>query len=104
MVSFLLIGSLILGLVSWILPILNIIKYKNIYNKNWATYSIISMGSCAIALAFQILYSNHIVKIEDWSGLMDTSNTSALLSVILLVITIILNIISLNNYRSKTKK
>ena len=104
MVSFLMIGSLILGLFSWILPILNIIKYKNNHNKNWATYSMISMSSCAIALVFQILYSNHIVKIEDWSALMDTSNTSTLLSVILLVITIILNIISLNNYRSKTKK
>ncbi len=100
MVSFLMIGSLILGLVSWILPILNIIKH----NKNGATYSMISMSSCAIALAFQILYSDYIVKMEDWSALMDTSKTSALLSVILLVITIILNVISLNNYRSKIKK
>lgn len=101
MVSFLMIGSLILGLVSWILPALNIIKSKSNYNKNGATYSIISMGSCAIAITFQILYSNHIVKIEDWSTLIDTSNTSTLLSVILLVITIILNIISLNSISAK---
>lgn len=91
MVSFLMLGSLILGLVSWILPILNITKN----NKNWTTYSIISMGSCSIALVFQILYSNYVVKIEDISALMDTSGTSAALSVILLVITLILNILSL---------
>lgn len=97
MVSFLMIGSLILGLVSWILPTLNIIKH----NKNWTVYSIISLSSCGIALVFQILYSNLMVKIEDLSALMDTSNTSALLSVILLVITIILNMISLNKHRSK---
>lgn len=91
MVSFLMLGSLILGLVSWILPILSITKD----NKNWATYSIISMSSCSIALVFQILYSNHMVKIEDLAALMDTSGTSAMLSVILLVITLILNILSL---------
>ncbi len=91
MVSFLMLGSLILGLISWILPILSITKD----NKNWATYSIISMSSCSIALVFQILYSNHMVKIEDLAALMDTSGTSAMLSVILLVITLILNILSL---------
>ncbi len=99
MVSFLMIGSLILGLVSWILPALNITKY----NKNWAIYSITSMSSCAITLVFQILYSNYMVKIEDFSSLMDTSNTSALLSVALLVITVILNIISLIKYHIKEK-
>ena len=91
MVSFLMLGSLILGLISWILPVLNIAKN----NKSWVTYSIISLSSCSIALVFQILYSNYMVKIEDISALMDTSGTSALLSVILLVITIILNILSL---------
>jgi|LSQX01.1.fsa_nt_gb cytochrome c oxidase subunit 4 len=91
MVSFLMLGSLILGLVSWILPVLSITKD----NKNWATYSIISMSSCSIALVFQIFYSNLMVNIGDIAALMDTSGTSALLSVILLVITLILNILSL---------
>ena len=91
MVSFLMLGSLILGLVSWILPVLSITRN----NKNWATYSIISLSLCSIALVFQILYSNYMVKIEDIVALLDTSATSALLSVILLVITLTLNIISL---------
>lgn len=91
MVSFLMLGSLILGLVSWILPVLSITKY----NKNWAIYSIISMSLCSIALVFQILYSNHIVQIGDIAALMDTSGTSAVLSIILLVITLILNLLSL---------
>ena len=91
MVSFLMLGSLIFGLVSWILPVLNITKN----NKNWVTYSIISLTSCSIALLFQILYTNYMVKIEDIIAILDTSGTSAVLSVILLVITILLNIISL---------
>lgn len=91
MVSFLMLGSLILGLVSWILPVLSITKY----NKNRAIYSIISMSLCSIALVFQILYSNHIVQIGDIAALMDTSGTSAVLSIILLVITLILNLLSL---------
>ena len=99
MVSFLMLGSLILGLVSWILPVLSITKY----NKKWATYSIISMSSCSIALVFQILYSNHMVRIGDLAALIDTSGTSAVLSVILLVISIILNILSLIYNNKETK-
>lgn len=97
MVSFLMLGSLILGLISWILPSLNIVKN----NKNWALYSIISLSACSIALAFQISYSNLMVKIGDISALMDTSGTSALLSLILLLVAVTLNMISLMKYYRK---
>lgn len=99
MIGFLLIGSLVFGLIAWILPIINISRYEKRYNKDWAIYSIISISACAIAMCFQILYSNHMVQIEDLSGLMDTIGTSTVLSVILLISTLLLNAISLNIYR-----
>lgn len=101
MVSFLMVGSLVLGLIAWLLPSLNISRYKENYNENWATYSIFSVSSCAIAICFQILYSNHMVQSGDLSGLMDTSGTSTVLSVILLIGTLTLNTVHFNMYRSK---
>ena len=101
MISFLMVGSLILGLIAWILPITNISRYKMNYNKNWETYSIMSISACAIAINLQVIYSNHIVQIGDWSALMDTSGTSTLLSIVLLISTLVLNLISLAMYRTK---
>ena len=101
MISFLMLGSLVLGLIAWILPGINIGRYKENHNKDWTIYSIISISACAIAICFQILYSNYMVHIGDISGLMDTIGTSTVLSVILLVSTLILNVISINMYRSK---
>lgn len=101
MISFLMLGSLILGLIAWILPSINISSYKIKYNKNWAIYSIISITACAIAISFQVIYSNYIVQIGDWSALMDTSGTSTLLSIILLISTLVLNGISLGMHYTK---
>ena len=101
MISFLMLGSLVLGLIAWILPSVNIGRYKINYNKNWAIYSIVSISACAIAISFQVMYSNHIVQIGDWSALMDTSGTSTLLSIILLIITLVLNGISLGMHYAK---
>lgn len=40
-------------------------------------------------------YTDYLVKIEDWTALMDTSYAVAFVSLILLMVTIILNVISL---------
>ncbi len=101
MISFLMLGSLIFGLIAWILPSVNIGRYKMNCNKNWAIYSILSISACAIAIGFQVIYNNHIVQIGDWSGLMDTSGTSTLLSIVLLISTLVLNGISLSMYYTK---
>ncbi|MDU5111045.1 MAG: hypothetical protein E6248_11395 [Clostridium sp.] len=96
--------SLILGIIAWILPIINIIKYKKNNNENWATLSIVSMSACAISIYFQIIYSNYLVNIEDLSSLMDTIGTSVFMSSVLLIITIILNVATLLIYRNKAEK
>ena len=101
MISFLMLGSLVLGLIAWILPIMNIGRYRMNYNKNWAIYSIVSISACAIAISLQVIYSNHIVQKGDWSALMDTSGTSTLLSIILLISTLMLNGISLGMHYAK---
>lgn len=100
MVSFLMIGSLVLGLIAWILPIINIGRIEKNKTEDLSIFSIASLIACSIALYFQILYSEYlVVERRDFSSLMDTLPTSAMLSAVLLVITIALNIITLIVYR-----
>lgn len=82
-------GSLGLGLVAWILPIVNLINYRN--KNNWTFRAILSLSSCAIAIYFQMIYSNYLVKIEDWSALMDTAGAVNFVAGVLLAATILLN-------------
>lgn len=93
--------SFILGLIAWALPIVSLVKRKI---KNWRAFSAASVSACAIALCLQIFYTNHLVRIEDWAALMDTNNAVARVSAILLVITLVLNAISLAVHMRKSKE
>lgn len=104
MISLLNPTSLILGIIAWALPIINIFKHKKYNNENWATLSIISMSTCAISIYFQLIYNNNLVVIGDLSALMDIIGTSMFLSSVLLIITIILNVTTLLIYRNKVRK
>ncbi|MFS0824354.1 hypothetical protein [Bacillus sp. 1P02SD] len=104
MISLLNLGSLILGLIAWILPIISLILYKNHGHRNWFTFSVISLSACAISLCFQIFYNHHLVKIEDWSALLDTTGAVAFVSAVLLIVTVVLNGITLILYRGRTVK
>ncbi|MBU5257147.1 hypothetical protein KQI04_13050 [Tissierella praeacuta] len=95
------VGSLVLGLIAWILPIINLVKSEKNNHDNWATLSVISISSCAISLCFQIFYNNHLVKIADWSALMDTIGAVSFVSAVLLTVTIILNVITLVIYGNR---
>lgn len=92
-------GSLVLGLIAWVLPVINFGRYEK--QNHWITRSIMSLSACAISLSFQIFYSHHLVQIEDWSALMDTSGAVAIVSAVLLVDTITLNLITLIIYRDR---
>lgn len=102
MISFLMPGSLVLGLIAWMLPVINLTLLKKHENRNWAILSILSISACAISLCFQIFYNNYLVKIGDWSALMDTTGATAFVSSVILVVTIILNAITLIIYRYRT--
>lgn len=88
-------GSLVLGLIAWILPVVNLMRRNKADNRNWATLAVTSVSTCALSLCMQIFYTDHLVKIEDWAALLDTSHAVALVATLLLVVTIILNVIAL---------
>ncbi len=101
MISLLNLGSIVLGLIALILPVVNIMRFKKYDQKN---LSIMSISACAISLLFQIFYNYHLVKIGDWSALMDTMGAVTFVAAVLLFITIALNVIALIAYRGKIAK
>jgi len=94
-------GSFLFGLIAWIIPIVNLVRYRKTESKRWIVFSISSVSACAISLCLQIFYGNHLVRIEDWSALMDTSNAVALVSTVLLLVTIMLNLVIFFKYNKK---
>ena len=98
------VASFVLGLTAWILPAMNLMRYRSNNNKNWITLSMLSLSACAISLCFQIFYNYHLVKIEDWGALMDTMYAVVFAATVLLIVTIILNAINLIIYRNITTK
>jgi biotin transporter BioY len=98
------IGSLMLGLIAWILPVVNLLRDKKREKKKWIRLSLISVSTCAISICFQIFYIYYLVKIEDWSALMDTIGAMAFASAVLIIVTIILNAFTIILYRERTAK
>lgn len=92
-------GSLVLGLVAWFLPVVNLARHPKAANKNWIALSFSSFSACAVALFFQNIYQDHLAKIEDFSAIMDTSQGLVVVSGVLVFITIILNAIVLIKHR-----
>lgn len=101
MIGLMNIGSLVLGLIAWVLPVLNLMQNHKHGNQKWVLYSMMSVMACAISLCFQIIYTNHLVNIEDWSAIMDTSGAVTFAASILLIITVLLNAITLIVYRRR---
>ena len=95
-------GSLLLGLIAWILPVVNLVQHNKADRRNWMVFSVVSLSACAASLCMQLFYSAHLVTIEDWSALMDTSHAVALVAALLLAVTIILNAIALVVYSRKS--
>jgi hypothetical protein len=95
-------GSLIFGLSAWLLPVVNIIQHRKQNYWSWISLSLISLSACSFSLCFQIFEIYGRVLVEDWSALLDTMSTVAFVSAILLIVTVILNFITLIQYRSRT--
>ncbi|MBM6618070.1 hypothetical protein JR050_10415 [Bacillus sp. RD4P76] len=98
------VGSLVLGLIAWILPILKLTRNNKQENNNWIVFSIMSISACAVSLCFQILYTYHLVKIKDWGALSDTTSAVAFAATVLLLVTITLNAFTLVVYRNRIAK
>lgn len=82
-------GSFVLGIISWIIPVIAIIRRNNGCKFN--NFSLLSLSSCAIALLFQIFEIKHRVNIEDWSAIVDTIGAISVAAIILIVVTVLLN-------------
>ena len=91
-ISILNIGSLILGIVAWVLPGLSMLRV--VKSDSSKLFMGISLGACATSISFQMLYNNVLVGTNDISALMDTNGFSTIISIILLVGTLLLNAIS----------
>lgn len=100
MVGLLNLGSLVFGVIAWILPVINLSRYDK-RSRNWVTFSIMSISACSISLFLQIFSFYERVKAEDWSALMDTVSIIASVPAILLIGTIILNTITLYMHRNR---
>lgn len=87
-------GSLLFGLIAWAIPIL-IISKSNIRIKRCYKYIIISFSSCVISLCLQLFEIGYRVEINDLVAIMDTIDVLKWVSVVLVVVTIILNVLAL---------
>lgn len=84
------VGSILIGLLAWFLPIYGILR-RSITSMGNMVIAAVSMSCCATALCFQILYNNHLVNTQNWTALQDTTQPLSLVSLILLGGTLLLN-------------
>lgn len=81
------IGSLILGVAAWVLPICGLRGY----GKRAGGWSAASFAACALALLLQIFYFHGLSAGGDWSAVEDTSRAVALAAAALMTVTLLLN-------------
>ena len=93
--SLLNVASLLLGLISWSLPIIALFYLKNKNYKRIRNLSILSISLTLISVYFQILYNNHLVSIGDWVAMEDTSGAVVFACTTLIAITFCLNFINI---------
>lgn len=84
-------GSIIIGLVAWIVPVIGI----NLKKSKPHLLSVISFSFCAIALLLQLVEIRHRVMVGDWSALMDTVPAIVGAAAVLVLVTIFINILIL---------
>lgn len=100
MSGFFSLSSIILGLISWIIPIIAMTKYQNQKTKNVFSFSFISFSACSLALLLQIFEVKNRIHLEDWAALMDTIDILSWVVIVLILITILLNTILLKISRN----
>ena len=97
-------GSLALGLLAWMLPVISLVRKKKAKDKTPVFLCAVSTGACAVSLCLQIFEMHRRVTLRDWSALMDTSGAVAWVAAVLLVVTIALNAAALAGYGQKHSK
>lgn len=98
------VGSILFGLIGLIVPIIGLYSKIKPSKKRECIFTALSLCSCAISLCIQIFYTVIMVRREDWSGLMDTMNTVASVSIALLITTILFNVIFIATCNTKIEQ
>jgi cytochrome c oxidase subunit 4 len=91
-------GCLVFGLIAWLLPIINLGIESKAKNKHWKVLTIASVSACATSLGTLFVIDNHLYK-NDWDY-----DYIPYVTLTLLVVTIVLNIITLAVYRKSSGK
>lgn len=94
------IGSLLLGIVAWITTACAI----GVSNKKSNVLSTISFSACLSVLFLQLLEINHRIEINDHTAIMDTIEFVAHVSLILVLITILLNIVAFVSHSKQSSE
>lgn len=84
------IGSLILGLAAWVIPLLALGK-----KDRFVLCCIGSLSCCSVSLLLQLLEIRRRVELSDWSALMDTTDAVVLAAVLLICGLFAINCIAL---------
>lgn len=99
--SFLCLGSLIFGLIAWILPAVHFTHQHITDGRKVPVFPFISMGACALSLCLLIVFCNGLLGGEDWPGFKDISRVMSSISALLVSGTLILNVTALLFYYRK---
>lgn len=97
------IGSAILGIIALILPFSLLYDPEKLGFKKLLLFSAGSLGTCGIALVFQICYNRYLVIKQDWGALTDITHTTATAALMLFVIVMALNIAAIYAYFKSLK-
>ncbi len=95
--------SILLGIATWLPPLVILSQYHKISCTKYAVLMAVSFVSCSLSICAQLFSTSFLVKAKDWPALMDTSHEIALISVQLIIGTSIINMIASLVYFSKNK-
>lgn len=99
MSAFLNVGSFILGLLSWAIPVVAMRQKRWAHND--AGFCLVSFAACALALIMQIFEMSHRAHIGDWSAILDTIDAVGFAAVTLAAVAIFLNALALKRRKHR---
>lgn len=102
-ICFFTVGSLLLGILAWILPIIGIGVQFATKKKQAVLFNIISLVCCVLAIFLQMILTASLVYRENWGTLRDLYKAEVFVSGVLILGTILANILSGGLYLASDK-
>lgn len=89
-------GSILLGLAAWVLPVAAMVS-----RQRPALLAAASFSLCSLSLLLQICYTQYLVALRDWSAMEDTHYAVVSAAAVLLSVTAVLNLAAWLSFRRK---